>query len=61
MTNLRDGKVTRDEWETNLLPVVTELGRAIELSSICGLGRSVPVPIVTLINFFPQDLAKHLR
>ena len=40
--------------------MVHELGKAIELSSICGLGRSVPVPLRTAIAYFPDDVAQHL-
>jgi NADH:ubiquinone oxidoreductase subunit F (NADH-binding)/NADH:ubiquinone oxidoreductase subunit E len=59
--NLVAGKVTRTEWEGSLSPLVQEMGRAIELSSICGLGRSVPVPLRTLGNFFASDLTAHLK
>ena len=34
-----------------------EMGKAIELSSICGLGRSVPVPLLTTISFFERHRA----
>jgi NADH:ubiquinone oxidoreductase subunit F (NADH-binding) len=44
-----------------LLPLVAEMGRAIELASICGLGRSVPVPLRTAINYFNDDVSKHLN
>jgi len=31
----------------------------LSLTSICGLGRSVPVPLRTVIDFFPKDLEAH--
>jgi NADH:ubiquinone oxidoreductase subunit F (NADH-binding) len=37
------------------------MGRAIELASICGLGRSVPVPLRSAINYFNDDVNKYLR
>jgi hypothetical protein len=52
--------LTADRWKTEIAPLVKEMGRAIELASICGLGRSVPVPLRTVMNYFPADLAKHL-
>jgi NADH:ubiquinone oxidoreductase subunit F (NADH-binding) len=58
--NILAGQVTAERWKTELTPMVKELGKAIELSSICGLGRSVPVPILTTMNFFAEDLARHL-
>jgi NADH:ubiquinone oxidoreductase subunit F (NADH-binding) len=36
------------------------MSKAIELASICGLGRSVPVPLRAVINFFESDLSSHL-
>jgi len=59
--NLLGGTITAQQWDDELTPLLTELCRAIELSSICGLGRSVPMPLRTAINFFPEDLATFLR
>ncbi len=59
-THLMDGEISADRWKNELVPLVKELGKAIELASICGLGRSVPMPLLTVLNFFPDDLAKHL-
>ena len=59
--NLLDGKINRTHWSNELLPLVAEMGRAIELASICGLGRSVPVPLRTAINYFNDDVSKHLK
>ncbi len=59
-TNLVQDQISADRWKQELLPVVGELGKAIELASICGLGRSVPVPLRTVINYFPGDIAAHL-
>lgn len=56
-----EGKVSAASWQDELLPLFGELGRAIELASICGLGRSVPVPLRTVANFFPDDLAACLK
>ena len=39
-----------------MLPVIADLGEVMILSSICGLGRSVPVPLQTVIEFFSEDL-----
>ena len=30
------------------------------MTSICGLGRSVPVPLRTAINYFDDDVNTHL-
>ncbi len=59
-SNLIEGKITRENWEGELLPIIAEMGKAIELASICGLGRSVPVPLRTAINYFGDDVMSHL-
>ena len=60
-TNLLAQRIDAGRWKSELLPIVKELGKVMELSSICGLGRSVPVPLRTVIDFFPDDLARYLQ
>ena len=57
---LTSGQISADRWKSELLPLAREMGKAIELSSICGLGRSVPVPLLTTAGFFEEDVASHL-
>jgi NADH:ubiquinone oxidoreductase subunit F (NADH-binding) len=59
-THLLAGRIAADRWNGELVPLVKEMGKAIELASICGLGRSVPMPLLTVLNFFPEDVARHL-
>jgi NADH:ubiquinone oxidoreductase subunit F (NADH-binding) len=59
-SNLMAGTIAPARWQQDLLPLIKDLGKTIELASICGLGRSVPVPLFTAINFFPEDIDKHL-
>jgi NADH:ubiquinone oxidoreductase subunit F (NADH-binding) len=59
-TNVLEGKVAGNAWKAELVPLVKEMSKAIELSSICGLGRSVPMPLRTVIDYFPEDLDRHL-
>jgi NADH:ubiquinone oxidoreductase subunit F (NADH-binding)/NADH:ubiquinone oxidoreductase subunit E len=59
-TSLMDGSISSKRWTNEVIPLIAEMGKAIELASICGLGRSVPVPLRTAINYFGDDVAKHL-
>lgn len=59
-TNLIDGTISAKRWSDEVVPMIAEMGQAIEMASICGLGRSVPVPLRTAINYFGDDVAKHL-
>ena len=58
--HLLEGGISADRWDGELLPLIKEMGKAIELASICGLGRSVPVPLSTAISFFKDDVTQHL-
>ena len=60
-SNLLNGQIGEKHWQNEVYPLVKEMGKAIELASICGLGRSVPVPLTTVAAFFEQDIDKHLR
>jgi len=59
-THLLNNEVAADRWKNELLPLVRDMGKAIELASICGLGRSVPVPLRAVFSYFDSDLASHL-
>jgi formate dehydrogenase beta subunit len=59
-SHLLNGQIESALWKDEILPLIKEMGKAIELASICGLGRSVPVPLMTAAAFFEQDIAKHL-
>lgn len=59
-TNLLAGRIDAAKWRGDLLPLVKELGEVMVLASICGLGRSVPMPLRTLVDYFGGDLAGHL-
>jgi NADH:ubiquinone oxidoreductase subunit F (NADH-binding) len=59
-SHLLNGEISSALWQEEILPLIKEMGKAIELASICGLGRSVPVPLMTVAAFFPEDIAKYL-
>jgi NADH:ubiquinone oxidoreductase subunit F (NADH-binding)/NADH:ubiquinone oxidoreductase subunit E len=60
-SNLLSGQIGEKHWQDEVFPLMREMGKAIELASICGLGRSVPVPLTTVAAFFGEDVMKHLR
>ena len=59
-SHLLNGQIGEQRWNDEIFPMIKEMGRAIELASICGLGRSVPVPLTTTAAFFEDDITKHL-
>ena len=59
--HLIKGEISQSKWDNELLPILKDMTEVLSLTSICGLGRSVPVPLRTVIDFFPQDLAEYLK
>ena len=59
-SHLLSGQIPAASWKNEILPLIKEMGTAIELASICGLGRSVAIPLKTAAAFFEEDVAKHL-
>jgi NADH:ubiquinone oxidoreductase subunit F (NADH-binding) len=43
------------------LTLVDELGHALRLTSICGLGQVVPVPIASVMKHFAEEVEAHVR
>jgi NADH:ubiquinone oxidoreductase subunit F (NADH-binding) len=41
--------------------LVHELTRAMEMTSICGLGMVAAKPLQSAIQFFPNDVSRHLN
>jgi NADH:ubiquinone oxidoreductase subunit F (NADH-binding) len=58
-TNLLEGNIDTERWTNELYPAAKDLGNVMELTSICGLGRSVSLPLRTTVDYFPQDVALH--
>jgi NADH:ubiquinone oxidoreductase subunit F (NADH-binding) len=59
--NLMQHRIDANHWDGELLEIVQALGKALESTSICGLGRSVPLPLRTVIQFFKDDLNRYLQ
>jgi NADH:ubiquinone oxidoreductase subunit F (NADH-binding)/NADH:ubiquinone oxidoreductase subunit E len=58
--HLLKGNISAERWKNELIPLLGDMSKAIEMSSICGLGRSVPVPLRTVANYFEPDLNHYL-
>jgi NADH:ubiquinone oxidoreductase subunit F (NADH-binding)/NADH:ubiquinone oxidoreductase subunit E len=53
------GEMLGRRFARSRLPLVGELGEAMRLTSICGLGQVAANPLASVITHFPQDLANH--
>jgi NADH:ubiquinone oxidoreductase subunit F (NADH-binding) len=58
--HLVEGRITTGQWEQDLKPLLEDMGRVLNLTSICGLGRSVPNPLLTVAEYFSEDLKRRL-
>ena len=41
--------------------LLDELSTAMKMTSICGLGQVVPVPIVSVMKHFPEVVREHVE
>ena len=54
------GQIARGEGRAEHLPMIDDLSHAMTLTSICGLGQVVPVPIRSVLTHFREELDDHL-
>jgi len=52
---------TRGEGDASDLGLVEELAQALTLTSICGLGQVVPVPIASVLKYFRDEVTAHYK
>ncbi|MBI4859365.1 MAG: NAD(P)H-dependent oxidoreductase subunit E [Candidatus Riflebacteria bacterium] len=57
--SLLKGQVDVARWRDELLPLVKDLDDTMAMTSICGLGRSVTVPLRSVIQYFAHDLSRY--
>ncbi len=53
-------RICRGQGEKGDLEHLEELGKAIQLSSLCGLGQSAPNPVLSTIKFFREEYRAHI-
>jgi formate dehydrogenase beta subunit len=54
------GQIASGEGRADHLPMIDDLSHALTLTSICGLGQVVPVPIRSVLTHFREELDDHL-
>lgn len=52
--------ITKGEGRTEDIDLLMELGEAIKKSSICGLGKTAPNPVLTTIRYFRNEYKAHI-
>ncbi|MBI4650234.1 NADH-quinone oxidoreductase subunit NuoF [Candidatus Desantisbacteria bacterium] len=69
-TSCRDGasallgileKITRGEGEESDLEFMEELSHAIKDASMCGLGQTLPNPVLSTLHYFKDEYKEHIN
>jgi NADH-quinone oxidoreductase subunit F len=69
-TSCRDGssvlleileKITRGEGEEQDLQILEELSNAIKDTSMCGLGQTLPNPVLSTLKYFIDEYIEHIK
>jgi NADH:ubiquinone oxidoreductase subunit F (NADH-binding) len=53
--------ITKGEGRPGDIDLLYELGEAIKKSSICGLGKTVPNPVLTTLRYFRDEYEAHIH
>jgi NADH:ubiquinone oxidoreductase subunit F (NADH-binding)/(2Fe-2S) ferredoxin/NAD-dependent dihydropyrimidine dehydrogenase PreA subunit len=53
--------ITRGEGEEGDVELLEELGLAVQKTSLCGLGKSAPNPVLSTIRYFRDEYDAHIR
>ena len=54
-------KITEGRGSMEDTDLLVEMGEAIRLGSICGLGQTVPNPVLTTLRYFRDEYEAHIR
>ncbi len=53
--------ITKGEGRPDDVEVLLELAEAVTAGSICGLGQTVPNPVISTIKYFREEYEEHIR
>ncbi len=53
--------ITRGYGQEGDIELLEELGQAVKLGSLCGLGQTVPNPVLTTIRYFRDEYEAHIK
>lgn len=53
--------ITRGYGQEGDIELLEELGQAVKQASLCGLGQTIPNPVLTTIRYFRDEYEAHIR
>ncbi len=54
-------RITKGEGQIGDLDVLETMGEAIKISSMCGLGKTVPNPVLSTLRYFRDEYVTHIE
>jgi len=54
-------RITKGEGREEDIELLVELGKQVRDISLCGLGRTLPNPVLTTINYFRNEYEAHIK
>ena len=52
-------KILESNFSSDMLNSVKDISETMELTSICGLGQAAPKPLLSAIEYFPDEFEKY--
>lgn len=52
--------ITEGDADENTLVILENLGKAITKASLCGLGKTAPNPVLSLLRYFNEEIQTHV-
>ena len=46
--------------DANTMPLLDKLGRAVQIGSLCGLGKTAPNPVLSTMRYFRKEYEEHI-
>ncbi|MDR0617837.1 MAG: NADH-quinone oxidoreductase subunit NuoF [Endomicrobium sp.] len=56
LTDITEGKAN-----SNTLPLLEELAKAVAIGSLCGLGKTAPNPVLSTLRYFKDEYEAHVK
>lgn len=56
LTKITEGKATMEDLDT-----LEELAHVVQVSSLCGLGKSAPNPVLSTLRYFKDEYIAHIK
>jgi len=54
-------EITEGRGRPEHIELLKELGETISVTSLCGLGKTAPNPVLSTLQYFPQEYAAHIH